>query len=260
MSPEESVFNDLLPMSDDFDFIQDAPQDLLPVLSSSVSMKRKSLLNKNISALGPHSPTHFDEPDPKHIKMPDSLLPIVQKMDKVFDFLKTLEWTMEDFLKHLFAPKSRLFPRSQLHGLIVEQFLSGRDHYTVSKLLESIWTTSDSAGNNSTEMYLVMVPYLKIRPARAAISSFATQIVEMGLIEEAQAGIEEDNRMHASIKTNNDSGRVEWASIGASLIPTVQLNLSQYMPLAFHDMIQLHHRGLENEMVLLQFVSIARPS
>jgi len=30
-------------------------------------------------------------------------------MDKVFDFLKTLEWTTEDFLKHLFAPKSRLF-------------------------------------------------------------------------------------------------------------------------------------------------------
>ena len=171
--------------------------------------------------------------------MPDSLLPIAQKMDKVFDFLKTLECITEDFLKHLFAPKSHLFPRSQHHGLIVEQFLSGRDHYMVSKLLESIWTTSDSAGNNSTEMYSVTVPYLKTRPARAAISLFATQIVKTRLIEEAQAGIEEDNGMHASIKTNNDAGRVEWASIGASLIPTVQSNLLQYMPLAFHYMLQI---------------------
>ena len=82
MSPKESIFDDLLPMSDDFDFIQDTPQDLLPVLSSSVLMKRKSLLNENISALGPHSPTHFDGLDPKHIKMPDSLLPITQKWIK----------------------------------------------------------------------------------------------------------------------------------------------------------------------------------
>jgi len=37
----------------------------------------------------------------------------------------------------------------------------------------------------------------------------------MWLIEEAQAGIEEDNGMHASIKIDNDSGRVEWASISA---------------------------------------------
>jgi hypothetical protein len=71
------------------------------------------------------------------------------------------------------------------------------------------------------------------------MSSFAAQIMETWLIEEAQAGIEEDNRMHASIKTDNDSGRVEWASIGTSLIPTVQSNLSQHMPLAFHYMLQI---------------------
>ena len=136
-------------------------------------------------------------------------------MDKVFDFLKTLEWTTEDFLKHLFAPKSHLLPCTQRHGLIVEQFLSSQDHYMVLKLLELIWAMSDSAGHNSTEMYSVTIPYLEIQPARAAISSFAAQIVEMWLIEEAQAGIEEDNGMHASIKTDNDSGRVEWASISA---------------------------------------------
>ena len=89
------------------------------------------------------------------------------------------------------------------------------------------------------EIYSVTVPYLKIRPARAAISSFAAQIVKTWLIEEAQAGIEDDNRMHASIKTNNDSGRVEWASISASLIPTVQSNLSQYMSLSFLYMLQI---------------------
>src|SRR5882762_1456657 len=70
MSLEESISDDHLPMSNDFDFIQDAPQDLLPVLSSSVLMKHESLLNNNISTLRPHSPTQFDEPDPKPIKIP----------------------------------------------------------------------------------------------------------------------------------------------------------------------------------------------
>jgi hypothetical protein len=238
MSLEDSISDELLTMTDDFDFIQDAPQDLLPALSSSASMKRKSQLNNNISALRSHSPTQFEEPDPKRIKLPDSSLPIAQKLDKVFDYLKTLEWSTEDFLKHLFAPKTRTSTRSQRHGLIMERFLSGRDHYTVSKLLESMWITFDGAGHNSVEMYSVTIPYLEIGPARAAISSFAAQIVEAQLIQEAQAGIDKDNGMHASIKTRND-GRVEWASIGASLIPTIQANLSQHMSLAFQYMLQI---------------------
>jgi hypothetical protein len=34
-------------------------------------------------------------------------------------------------------------------------------------------------------------------------------------------------------------GRVEWASIGAWLIPTIQVNPLQHMPLAFHYMLQI---------------------
>jgi hypothetical protein len=194
-------------------------------------------LNNHLSLFRPHSPTQFDEPDLKRIKLPDSQLPIVQKLDKVFDYPKTLEWTTEDFLKHLFAPNTHTSTRSQHHGLIMEQFLSSRDYYTVSKLLESMWITFDGAGHHSTEMYSVAIPYLEIQPVHAAISLFATQIVKTRLLEEAQVGINEENGMHASITSRNEAGRVEWASISASLIPTIQVNLSQHMPLAFHYML-----------------------
>jgi hypothetical protein len=219
--------------------MSEAPLDSLPFLSQSASTKRKILLNNHFSLFRPRSPTQFDEPDPKRIKLPDSQLPIAQKLDKVFDYLKTLEWTTEDFLKHLFAPKTHTSTRSQRHGLIMEQFLSGRDHYTVSKLLESMWITFDGAGHHSADMYSVAIPYLEMRPVRAAISLFAAQIVETRLLEEAQVGIDEDNGMHASITSRNEAGRVEWASIGASLIPAIQANLSQHMPLAFHYMLRI---------------------
>src|ERR1700683_5136456 len=106
ISLEESV-SDLSSRSDDFDSMSAAPLDSLPFLSQSASTKRKSLLNNHLSLFRPRSPTQFDEPDSKRIKLPDSQLPIAQKLDKVFDYFKTLEWTTEDFLKHLFAPKTR---------------------------------------------------------------------------------------------------------------------------------------------------------
>jgi hypothetical protein len=77
-----------------------------------------------------------------------------------------------------------------------------------------MWITFDGAGHHSTDMYSVAIPYLEIRPVRAAMSSFAAQIVETRLLEEAQVGIDKDNGMHASIMSHNEAGRVEWASIG----------------------------------------------
>ena len=119
-------------------------------------------------------------------------------MDKVFDYLKTLEWTAKDFLKHLFAPKTRTSTHSQHHGLIMEQFLSSRDHYTVLNLLESMWTTFNGAGHHPAEMYSVTIPYLKICPVDAAMLLFAAQIVKTQLLKEAQVGINEDNGMHTA--------------------------------------------------------------
>jgi hypothetical protein len=206
-------------------------------LPESPSLKRKDRQDSSTSGYTLPVPVGiFEEPDPKRIKTSDALLPIPQKMDKVFDFLKTLKWSVEDFLRHLFEPQNHKTNRSQRHGVAVKRFLSGRDRYTVANLLNALWTTSDGAGNDPCGLYCVDTPYIDIKPVRATLSSFAAQIVEARLIQEARIAVEESSGMHASIVSEDFDSGVKWADIGASLIPTVQANLQQHQPLAFHYM------------------------
>src|SRR5882762_7522120 len=216
---------------------EDSPMDPFQSLPESPSLKRKDRQDSSASGYALPVPVRiFDEPDPKRMKTSDALLPIPQKMDKVFDFLKTLKWTVEDFLRHLFEPQNHKTNRSQRHGVAVKRFLSGRDRYTVANLLNALWTTSDGASNDLSGFYCVDTPYIEIKPVRAALSSFAAQIVEVRLIQEARIAVEESSGMHASIVSEDFDSGVEWADIGASLIPTVQANLQQHQPLAFHYM------------------------
>jgi hypothetical protein len=63
---------------------EDSPMDLFQSLSESPSLKQKD--HQHASASGYTLPVPvriFDEPDPKHIKTSDVLLPILQKMDLV---------------------------------------------------------------------------------------------------------------------------------------------------------------------------------
>jgi hypothetical protein len=218
----------------------DSPMDPFESLPESPSLKRKDRQDSSASGfISPVPVGFFDEPDPKRIKTSDVLLPIPQKMDKVFDFLKTLKWSVEDFLQHLFEPQNHKTNRSQRHGVAVKRFLSGRDRYTVANLLNALWTTSDGAGDDPSGFYRVDTPYIEIKSVRAAMSSFAAQIVEARLIQEARVVVEESSGMHASVVSEDFDSGVEWADIGASLIPTVQANLQQHQPLAFHYLCRI---------------------
>lgn len=50
-------------------------------------------------------------------------LSVQEKLDKVFDLFKELEWTLSEFMHHAFAHKD--VHRSKRHGVIVERYLSG---------------------------------------------------------------------------------------------------------------------------------------
>ena len=215
--------------------LEDVPMNSL---ESSSLIKRKAVF-EYVSAYPPAS-TAFEEPDPKRIKMvPDSELPISAKLDKVFDFFKTLGWTTGTFLHHLFAPKNRNIPRLSRHGGIVERFLNGRSDYTVAEILQAWWTTADGTGINSDEMYSVTTSYTSIRPVRAALSSFATQIIEAQLVREAQTAVHENSGLHASISGGDEDGTLQWANIGTTLIPTVKAAHQTHQPLAYHYMCKI---------------------
>jgi hypothetical protein len=163
-------------------------------------------------------------------------LPVSEKLDYVFDYLKTLGWDTATFLCYLFAPRNRNHPCSSRHGGIVERFLNGRCEISVSQILEAWWTTADGCGINSDEMYSVEIPYIQVRPVRAAMLSFTAQIIEAKLVDEAQRAIQETSGLHASVADETDNGSVQWANSGATLIPTVKIAFQTHQPLAFHYM------------------------
>ena len=131
------------------------------------------------------------------------------------------------------------------HGNLSALFngaLSERPLWTsISQILEAWWTTTDCSGINSDEMYLVQTPHTPIRPVRAAMSSFASQIVEAQLMDEAQTAIQETSGLHASVAGETDDASVQWAGIGATLIPTVKTAFQTHQPLAFHYMRKIAH-------------------
>ena len=134
-------------------------------LPESLSLKQKDCQDSSASGYTLLVPVRiFDEPDSKCMKTSDVLLPIPQKMDKVFDFLKTLKWTIEDFLQHLFEPQNHKTNFPQHHGVAAKMFLSSQDRYTIANLLNALWTTSDGAGNDFSGFYCMNTPYIRIKP------------------------------------------------------------------------------------------------
>lgn len=230
MSPSLSV-NHLL----SFD---DIPMDSPDPQYRPPSIKRKAMF-QYVSAYSPPS-TEFDEPDPKRVKMiTDPELPVLDKLDKAFDFFQTLGWNTNDFLHHLFVPKSRTTSRSRRHGIIVKNFLSGGSNCSVAELLESWWTTADGSGYDSRHMYSTTTPYTQIGPVRSALSSFAAQIIGNQLVEEAEAAVQDTSGQHASVTSKAKDASLQWADIGATLIPTVKIALQTHQPLAFYYMCKI---------------------
>src|SRR5882762_6963559 len=61
----------------------------------------------NIST--PPRSSEFDEPDPKQVRMILNLeLPVLDKLDKAFNFFQTQGWNTNDFLHHLFVSATSL--------------------------------------------------------------------------------------------------------------------------------------------------------
>jgi hypothetical protein len=166
--------------------------------------------------------------------VPDSELPISAKLDKVFDFFKTLGWTTGTFLHHLFAPKNHNIPHLSRHGGIVEIFLNSCSDYTVAEILQAWWTTADGTGINSDGMYSVTTSYTSIRPVHAALSLFAMQIIEAQLVWKAQTAVHKNSGLHASISGDDEDGSLQWANIDATLILTVKAAHQTHQPLAYH--------------------------
>jgi hypothetical protein len=201
-----------------------------------LSPSKRKMLSERLSAL-PTPSTEFDEPDPKRIKINHLDLPTSDKLDKVFDLFRDLGWRTDTFLHHFFV-KDDENPRSYRHSVFLGHFLNGKGQYFLADILSAWWASGDGDEFSET-MFSVTTPYTEMKSVRPALSSFAAQIVEARLLQEACAAVHESSGLHASVTSKTQDGLVEWADLGASLMPTAQAALQMYQPLTFHYMCRI---------------------
>ncbi|KAJ6592012.1 hypothetical protein B0H10DRAFT_2233056 [Mycena sp. CBHHK59/15] len=184
----------------------------------TASQKRKERSSVLLDTPSPQGQT------PKRQKL---ALTTHQKLDKLFDLLKEMEWTLGETLHHLFAHRDSEnypIPRSQRQGLIVEVYLSGRSTYTVSGILEAWLTSPYGRGHSNQLMFDTETPYLTILPVRHALSAFAAQTCAESLQHDSSDAVKKTAGL--------------WAINGLTLEPPFnkQIALRENQCLAMHFM------------------------
>ncbi|KAL0956773.1 hypothetical protein HGRIS_002893 [Hohenbuehelia grisea] len=153
------------------------------------------------------------------------ILTIAEKLDCVFDLLDSLDWTLGALMHFLFAWRSADSNKgsySQRHGCFVQRYLSGTTTHGVAEILDA-WYTSP----------------LEIRSARSAVSSFAAQLVQGYLLDEAKNAVKGKSGLHAPLKKRRTADAVQWNDLGSSLMPTIKAKFQEHQPLMFAYMLSV---------------------
>ncbi|KAF8219484.1 hypothetical protein L208DRAFT_1339738, partial [Tricholoma matsutake] len=83
--------------------------------------------------------------------------------------------------------------RSKRHAGMVQCFLQGNTQHTPAMIIDAwFWNPDGCISAGSAEdslMYSTDTPYLEIQSIRAALTSFAVQIVEKMVVKEAQLAV-----------------------------------------------------------------------
>ncbi|KAF8811788.1 hypothetical protein BYT27DRAFT_7336050 [Phlegmacium glaucopus] len=165
------------------------------------------------------------------------------RREKLQDILKEIQaagWTLGEFLHHVFSTKDKagnMVHREKSHALYASRFLQGDTQYTPATILEAWYNHPDARRSKDSadgqEMYSTSTPFTQIANVRAAMSSFAVQVVEAKLVKEAQAAVLPTSGLHASLKKRS-SQKLEWADIGAATLSHVSEIIQQFQPLTWH--------------------------
>ncbi|KAJ7726617.1 hypothetical protein B0H16DRAFT_1735544 [Mycena metata] len=188
------------------DFVMDMSLRTPPPAS-----KRKERASLPTDTPSPHGQT------PKR-RRPD--LTVEQKLEQLFDLLKTLDWTLGEALHHIFAhkdPDNLPLHRSQRHGLIVESYLAGKSRYTVSGIIGAMLTSP--YGRSKDEMIFdTETSYLLVRPVRQALTAFAAQTCVDYLEEESRAVVKSSGGLWVKRREKDgEYDNVKWEDLGAAI-------------------------------------------
>jgi hypothetical protein len=147
-------------------------------------------------------------------------------------------WSFADFLFYAFRHKDengKDIHREQAHANRVQKFLAGYTDRTPADILNFWFHSPDGRlDEESVLMYSVTTPYMHIKPVRACLTSFAVQIVERRLIQEATNATRPSSGLHAIVSRRTSLKKAEWVDIGATTVPEVTGILKRHQPITWH--------------------------
>ncbi|KAJ7508161.1 hypothetical protein B0H11DRAFT_2185164 [Mycena galericulata] len=172
-------------------------------------------------------PTDTPSPNQQPTKRGRPSLDTREKLHKFFDLLHELDWTLGEFLYHVFAHKdedNNTIHRSSRHGIICQHFLSGNTS------LRNIGSLTDI-----TRWSWVYGP-AHVRH----LDSISVHQASSTLEAESDDAVKPAGGLHSSItvqsSTSVDKKQVthrEWTDLGAA-IPTAARTLQKIQPVAFY--------------------------
>ena len=171
---------------------------------SNLAQKRKRSDNKENEL--PHLPGYTQTSTSVKKRKPYSARKTTpEKLEVVFTAIEEAKWGLGEFLYEVFRLKNEdgdKVHRSKRHAGMVQRFLQGNTRHTPAMIIDAWFRNPDgciSAGSaEDSLMYSTDTPYLEIQSIRAALTSFAVQIVEKKVVKEAQVAVHPTSGLHAT--------------------------------------------------------------
>jgi len=154
------------------------------------------------------------------------------KLEVIFKALQDVNWTLGDFLYHLFRQqdeKGQPVRRSQKHASYVHKLLSGccgTAGKGIGFILDAWFQSGEEDGAERSMHFTMSVPYRNIRSARPALTSFAAQVVKKELVQEAEAAVQPRSGLHAM-------QQVSWADVRSTTVSSVADVIQKLQPLTW---------------------------
>jgi hypothetical protein len=168
-----------------------------------------------------------------------------QKLESILEAIHNLNWTLADFLYYAFRTTDEggnKIHRTHQHAKLTSHFLRGHGKFTPAQIIDAWFCTPDGRiASNSPDMdlmYSTATPYTEIKPIRAALTSFAAQVVGKKLVSEVKKAVDVKSGLHATAKKQYGQ-KVEWSDIGAATASNVAKIFKQHQPLTWHYMVTI---------------------
>ncbi|KAJ7705556.1 hypothetical protein B0H17DRAFT_920313, partial [Mycena rosella] len=121
----------------------------------------------------------------------------------ILETINAQGWTFACFVYNIFRrrdDKGNPVQRSHVHAGMVSAFLNGRAKKTVAHVITEWMASADGRipadSPDRDLMYSTTIPYTDIKPVRAAITSFSTQMIGKKVAQEAERAVQVTSGLH----------------------------------------------------------------